>query len=109
MRSLGFDQVEYEGENITDPSCLYKLSGPLTRWTATTDSCQSDISHRCVKFMYMCTFSLYLSSAEHVHKTLLGHNTKLKSDLGNVGKVCVIIFCLCPGFDAISLQETSGV
>ncbi len=107
MRSLGFDQVEYEGKILRDHqayiSCLVlSLAGQHDR----------QLSVRRFTAVYIHVYvhiSLCLTSTEHVHTTLFVHNTKLKSDLGNVGKMCVIIFCLCPGFDAISLQETSGV
>lgn len=107
MRSLGFDQVEYEGKILRDHqayiSCLVlSLAGQHNR----------QLSVRRFTAVYIHVYvhiSLCLTSIELVHTTLFVHNTKLKSDLGNVGKMCVIIFCLCPGFDAISLQETSGV
>lgn len=61
MRSLGFDQVEYEGKNITGSSCLYKLSGPLTSWTA-RHTAVSQTFHHCV---HSCICALLFVSEFH--------------------------------------------
>lgn len=106
MRSFGFDQVEYEGEILQDHqayiSCLVlSLAGQHDR----------QLSVRRFTAVYIPVYvhiSLCLTSSKRADNIVCAQY-KIKERFGKCWKSVRHNFCLCPGFDAISPQETSGM